>query len=848
MALQFRRGVDADRTTITPAQGEPLWTTDTNILYVGDGITTGGIAVGPGTGNAFTGTVANLTVTNQLTIGSTSTGSTNAISFTVNEQYNHLIFTGGGFTINGIDNTGNPYDAASQVVTNFIQSHQMADGLVVNDRLTVASTATVKDIFPADDITYNIGSPSKRFHSLYVSSSTVYLGDNALSIDANSNLTVNGQTATGDIRFQGTWIRNKDTGDIYISPQDGTTGLELPSDTNSGAQAVNLFNTSGGTVTVNSNGHVWTFTNDAYLQSPDGSRFGNSSWTAVADGVVYMQDSTGSQAVVVTTSDVEVYAGPYEWIFANTGTFILPNAAAIANTSTKFLDFLANEIQMNADGQSIYTLRLTPGNSQINTGQMQFFDEGANTQIMDVQNAGVSVFAPFSAGNGAKLNNITYPTTDGAAGDVIATDGAGNLSFVAPVAGPQGPQGPQGDVGPQGPQGPTGNTGPQGPQGNTGPQGPQGNTGPTGPSGPSGPVFTGNISTQTNGLYIRGTGPANTSTIYVDYARGTVGTPTAVQANDVIADHRIGGYDGTAWTLDSNQPVGQIKFSASENFVHSGSTTTNAGTVVQIRNQPQATYLAPTTQANVLWTQWVAPSSAPPVMRTFFGQGADAFINPVVNGTTYAGLARNEFFFTNPIVYFEGVSSSDTGSDNISLTGTNIINFVGNRRSGAGGRKNNLLAGDEIYRLNFNSQSTTGGGNGSNGSTSARISAVSLDTATGSVYGGRVLVQTVNTGTNSLTTRLSLDDKVNQYGSDDHKFTDKTGAFTALNMTTSTAVFTAIPVAPSYTAAQARAITGQIGAHIAISDASGGTLNNGAFAYWDTSNSRWSYFSNNSAV
>ena len=54
MALQFRRGTNADRTSITPAQGEPLYTTDTKALYIGDGSTAGGVAVGGGGGGTLT--------------------------------------------------------------------------------------------------------------------------------------------------------------------------------------------------------------------------------------------------------------------------------------------------------------------------------------------------------------------------------------------------------------------------------------------------------------------------------------------------------------------------------------------------------------------------------------------------------------------------------------------------------------------------------------------------------------------------------------------------------------------------------------------------------------------------
>ena len=45
MALQIRRGSDVDRQGITPKAGEPIFTTDTKKLYIGDGTTVGGIIV-----------------------------------------------------------------------------------------------------------------------------------------------------------------------------------------------------------------------------------------------------------------------------------------------------------------------------------------------------------------------------------------------------------------------------------------------------------------------------------------------------------------------------------------------------------------------------------------------------------------------------------------------------------------------------------------------------------------------------------------------------------------------------------------------------------------------------------
>ena len=43
--LRSRRGTDAQRLAITPLEGEFIWTTDTDKLYVGDGSTAGGVEV-----------------------------------------------------------------------------------------------------------------------------------------------------------------------------------------------------------------------------------------------------------------------------------------------------------------------------------------------------------------------------------------------------------------------------------------------------------------------------------------------------------------------------------------------------------------------------------------------------------------------------------------------------------------------------------------------------------------------------------------------------------------------------------------------------------------------------------
>jgi len=45
MALRLRRGTDAERQLITPAEGELIYTTDTKSVYIGDGTTVGGVLI-----------------------------------------------------------------------------------------------------------------------------------------------------------------------------------------------------------------------------------------------------------------------------------------------------------------------------------------------------------------------------------------------------------------------------------------------------------------------------------------------------------------------------------------------------------------------------------------------------------------------------------------------------------------------------------------------------------------------------------------------------------------------------------------------------------------------------------
>lgn len=75
MALKLRRGTNSGRTAITPAEGEPIYTTDTKELYVGDGTTAGGIKI---TGGLADGDKGDITVSSS---GATWTIDNDAVTY-----------------------------------------------------------------------------------------------------------------------------------------------------------------------------------------------------------------------------------------------------------------------------------------------------------------------------------------------------------------------------------------------------------------------------------------------------------------------------------------------------------------------------------------------------------------------------------------------------------------------------------------------------------------------------------------------------------------------------------------------------------------------------------------------
>ena len=169
MALKLRRGTNTQRLLITPAEGELIYTTDTKLLYVGDGSTAGGVAVDSGAATTFTGIASNITpdVTNTRNIGAVGN-----------------VYATGRFTSLFGNLTGNVSGNVTGNVTGNLTGN--VDGNVTGD--------LVGSVFADDSSTVIDAIQKKIFGSLYSNVN----GNLYVSVDPSNNYLTNGDIVMQD--------------------------------------------------------------------------------------------------------------------------------------------------------------------------------------------------------------------------------------------------------------------------------------------------------------------------------------------------------------------------------------------------------------------------------------------------------------------------------------------------------------------------------------------------------------------------------------------------------------------------------------------------------------------------
>ena len=209
MALQVRRGTNAERIAITPLEGELVFTTDTKQLYVGDGATAGGI-----------------------------TSISNTINALLDDTSPQL---GGELDLNGNSITG----IGSINITGTINASgniNLGDG--IGSDIVVFGGAIQGHLVPDTDTTWNLGAPTKQFNEAWIS-----------QLNVENQLTV-GRIQGDLIADDSTVVFDSSTGLVAAAQLTGT----LPAGVIPAAMSSNITGNLIGNVTGNAAGdHTGTF-------------------------------------------------------------------------------------------------------------------------------------------------------------------------------------------------------------------------------------------------------------------------------------------------------------------------------------------------------------------------------------------------------------------------------------------------------------------------------------------------------------------------------------------------------------------------------------------------------------
>lgn len=192
MALQIRRGPTVDREGITPLVGELIYDTDSKGLFIGDGVTPGGTGVSGYTNEEIQDLAAALFTSGVHTGGITFVynNSQNRIDVAVAAQLEADLAPklGANLDLNSKDITGTGnINIDGSITANYIDAKGNLSGSIYSDSSTLLIDGTegtiVLDgtiaghVVPKANISYDLGSADYRFRDLYLSGSSIKLGD-----------------------------------------------------------------------------------------------------------------------------------------------------------------------------------------------------------------------------------------------------------------------------------------------------------------------------------------------------------------------------------------------------------------------------------------------------------------------------------------------------------------------------------------------------------------------------------------------------------------------------------------------------------------------------------------------
>lgn len=266
MALQLRRGLEADRGGITPAEGELIYVTDTGKVYVGDGSTAGGVDF------TLTSTISNVVddVTPQL---------------------------GGNLDLNNKDivGTGNINISGTITATGSINLGDGAGSDIINIGGEVSG-----GLVPTTDGAFSLGTNSQRWSAVYTGSISATGQIDAPAINANilgddSAVAYDKTNNTFSGTFQGEL-----TGDVKgsVFADDSTAMVDAVAGTFTG----NLTGNTTGYHTGDVSGTVFAQDSSVMVDAINGHLFGLTTFTQKVkntNGSLTLENITGQGQIII---------------------------------------------------------------------------------------------------------------------------------------------------------------------------------------------------------------------------------------------------------------------------------------------------------------------------------------------------------------------------------------------------------------------------------------------------------------------------------------------------------------------------------------------------------------------
>ncbi len=268
-----------------------------------------------------------------------------------------------------------------------------------------------------------------------------------------------------------------------------------------------------------------------------------------------------------------------------------------------------------------------------------------------------------------------------------------------------------------------------------------------------------------------------------EVAKGLLSNAEAVDTGNILGEIAFSGHDGIRFT---NTITGLISFRAAETWIGTGDSTTKSGTSWRVASQPINTVLKDSTQFNHLWQEWTLSGDNVAINNLYIGDGSmnTATILVRSNGVVQQGHGSTNVNFVNSQLRLIGVPAEATlEADNQSLDDTLKIQFVAGRGSGTQGRRNPVKQGDTLGLIDYRGQYLTSSTDF--GVAVGSISLKAISDFTVANRGTKFVLNTVNSGTTSESTRLDLSSKFHRYSSDNHVFLSSTGSVLA-TLTTET--------------------------------------------------------------